>query len=197
MPLDAPLAAQAERLWSAPVHELYGCTEIGGIALRRAAGGAAWRTLQGMQLEQRGEETWAQGAQLAAPARLPDRIALLSPTEFTLLGRPEDLVKIAGKRASLEDLNRELLAVRGVRDGAFFVPEDDGGAQAARLAALAVAPGCAAREILDALRGRIDAAFLPRPLLIVEALPRNATGKLPREALLALARSAAHGRRSA
>ena len=106
------------------------------------------------------------------------------------------MVKIAGKRASLEALNRQLLGVRGVRDGVFFLPEARG-ARTARLAALVVAPGCAARDILAALRGRIDAVFLPRPLLIVDALPRNATGKLTREALLALARSAARGRRSA
>jgi len=37
--------------------------------------------------------------------------------------------------------------------------------------------------VLDALRQRIDAAFLPRPLHLVSALPRNATGKLPRRAL--------------
>jgi len=29
----------------------------------------------------------------------------------------------------------------------------------------------------------MDAVFLPRPLLFVESLPRNSTGKLPREAL--------------
>jgi len=33
------------------------------------------------------------------------------------------------------------------------------------------------------LRQRIDPVFLPRPLLLVESLPRNSTGKLPREAL--------------
>jgi acyl-coenzyme A synthetase/AMP-(fatty) acid ligase len=37
--------------------------------------------------------------------------------------------------------------------------------------------------VLSALRKRIDAAFLPRPLYFVDALPRNDTGKLPREAL--------------
>ena len=36
---------------------------------------------------------------------------------------------------------------------------------------------------MNALRQRIDAAFLPRPLVLVGALPRNATGKLPRRAL--------------
>jgi acyl-coenzyme A synthetase/AMP-(fatty) acid ligase len=53
-----------------------------------------------------------------------------------------------------------------------------------------VAPGLDRAAILRALRERIDPAFLPRPLLIVEALPRNDTGKLAREGLLALARDA-------
>ena len=44
--------------------------------------------------------------------------------------------------------------------------------------------------LTEALRERIDAVFLPRPLLFVARLPRNSTGKLPQEALLALA--AAH-----
>ena len=53
-----------------------------------------------------------------------------------------------------------------------------------------VAPRLEPAAILRALRERIDPAFLPRPLLIVDALPRNATGKLAREGLLALAREA-------
>jgi acyl-coenzyme A synthetase/AMP-(fatty) acid ligase len=36
----------------------------------------------------------------------------------------------------------------------------------------------------------MDPVFLPRPLVFVDALPRNATGKLPREALQQLARRA-------
>jgi acyl-coenzyme A synthetase/AMP-(fatty) acid ligase len=36
---------------------------------------------------------------------------------------------------------------------------------------------------MSALRERIDPAFLPRPLCLVEALPRNETGKLPRRAV--------------
>ena len=39
---------------------------------------------------------------------------------------------------------------------------------------------------LAALRRDIDPVFLPRPLKLVDALPRNETGKLPRVALLAL-----------
>jgi acyl-coenzyme A synthetase/AMP-(fatty) acid ligase len=36
---------------------------------------------------------------------------------------------------------------------------------------------------MQALRARIDPVFLPRPLLFVDALPRNASGKLPKQRL--------------
>ncbi len=56
-----------------------------------------------------------------------------------------------------------------------------------------VAPGLDAGAILQALRERIDPVFLPRPLLLVDALPRNETGKLPQQRLRALvAQAAAH-----
>jgi acyl-coenzyme A synthetase/AMP-(fatty) acid ligase len=41
--------------------------------------------------------------------------------------------------------------------------------------------------LTEHLRQRIDAVFLPRPLIIVERLPRNATGKLPHQELQHLA----------
>jgi acyl-coenzyme A synthetase/AMP-(fatty) acid ligase len=50
-----------------------------------------------------------------------------------------------------------------------------------RLAAFVVAPERSAEAILTELRRRIDTAFLPRPICLVPALPRNALGKLPRE----------------
>jgi acyl-coenzyme A synthetase/AMP-(fatty) acid ligase len=49
-----------------------------------------------------------------------------------------------------------------------------------------VAPGKSARALRAALRRHIDPAFLPRPLHLVEALPRSENGKLTRQALLDL-----------
>jgi 3-hydroxymyristoyl/3-hydroxydecanoyl-(acyl carrier protein) dehydratase len=72
----------------------------------------------------------------------------------------------------------------------FYLPEDSGD-RVTRLAALVVAPTLSPERLLAALRERIDPAFLPRPLHLVARLPRNATGKLPREQLLALARRCA------
>ncbi|HJR10695.1 MAG TPA: AMP-ligase, partial [Rhodanobacteraceae bacterium] len=96
-----------------------------------------------------------------------------------------DLLEIAGKRASLGDLTHKLLGVPGVRDGVVFQMDETDAMGVSRIAALVVAPGLDAGTILDALRREIDPVFLPRPLKLVDALPRSETGKLPRAALLA------------
>jgi acyl-coenzyme A synthetase/AMP-(fatty) acid ligase len=95
-------------------------------------------------------------------------------------------VKLAGKRASLAGLNRILCGIEGVRDGVFVAPEDIEADPGARLSAFVVAPGHSQDEILAALRARVESAFLPRPMLMVPALPRDALGKLSRQALAAL-----------
>lgn len=197
MPLAPELARQTESVFAAPLNEIYGCTEAGAVALRRPVLTERWRLRPGMRLWQKGEETWVEGNHLPQPLKLPDRLEPLSASEFVLLGRPGDMAKIAGKRISIEALNFELLRIPGVRDGVFFVPAGAEGGEA-RLAALVVAPNGEPEAILRALRARIDPAFLPRPLLIVDALPRTATGKLTREGLLALAAAAqARNERSA
>jgi acyl-coenzyme A synthetase/AMP-(fatty) acid ligase len=75
-----------------------------------------------------------------------------------------------------------LNSIEGVRDGVFVMPDDQSDG-VTRLMALVVAPGVSRETILHALRQRIDAAFIPRPLHLVDALPRNETGKLPRVAV--------------
>lgn len=189
MPLPPDLAQAVESRWHVPVHEIYGCTEAGTVALRRPAREERWRACDGIRMWQKADHSWISGGHLDGELKLPDCIELVGEQEFILLGRPGDMVKIAGKRASLEALNCELQRIPGVRDGVFFVPESDG-ADERRLGALVVAPRLEPEAILRALRDRMDPGFLPRPLLIVDALPRNATGKLEREGLLAFARDA-------
>jgi acyl-coenzyme A synthetase/AMP-(fatty) acid ligase len=103
---------------------------------------------------------------------LHDVIELRGRTGFLLHGRAEDLVNIAGKRTSLASLNYHLNSITGVRDGVFVMPEQEDGA-VTRLTAFVVAPGLTRETVMNALRQRIDAAFLPRPLCLVESLPRN------------------------
>jgi acyl-coenzyme A synthetase/AMP-(fatty) acid ligase len=104
--------------------------------------------------------------------------------EFLLHGRTADLVNVAGKRSSFGYLNAQLNAIPGVIDGAFFLREEmTGSTGVTRLGAVVVAPGLTVAALTEQLRQLIDPVFLPRPLLIVEQLPRNATGKLPQQAL--------------
>jgi acyl-coenzyme A synthetase/AMP-(fatty) acid ligase len=186
-PLQAALALRAEECFGGSLIEIYGCTEAGQVATRRSARDSLWHCLDGVSLSLRGGRTWASGAAVEGVALLQDVIEPAGQGRFHLVGRAADLVNIAGKRASLAHLNHQLLSIDGVRDGVFVMPEPDGG-HVTRLAAVAVAPGLLSADILAALRRLIDPAFLPRPLVMVADLPRNAVGKLPREALLALLR---------
>jgi hypothetical protein len=56
-----------------------------------------------------------------------------------------------------------------------------------RLVAVVVAPDVSREAMLAALRERVDAAFLPRRILRIDALPRDGTGKLPSGRLAELA----------
>jgi acyl-coenzyme A synthetase/AMP-(fatty) acid ligase len=184
-PLSPQLAAEAETRFAALLYEIYGCTESGGIAARRTVESAEWRTMKGVELRADGKGTWVRGGHVEIEALLADVIELRGRGKFLLHGRTADLVNIAGKRTSLAHLNFHLNSIEGVLDGAFVVPEERGEG-VARLAAFVVAPGHTSESLMSALRQRVDPAFLPRPLRIVDALPRNATGKLPRQAVAAL-----------
>ena len=129
----------------------------------------------------------ASGGHLLAPTPIHDVIERLGNGDFLLHGRSADMVNVAGKRSSLAHLNHQLCAVPGVLDGAFFAPDPAAGDAVTRLMAFAVAPGLSPAALRRALRARVDPAFMPRPLVLLDALPRNTTGKLPRAALAALA----------
>ena len=189
-PLSPQLAQAAEAVLHAPLLEIYGSTETGQVATRRTAAGPEWQLYPGVGLSARDDgRTWASGGHVEQPVPMGDVLESLSGTHFLLHGRIADLVNIAGKRSSLGYLNHQLNAIAGVQDGAFYMPEETGRDGVTRLMAFVVAPGLTLAALQKALRERIDPVFLPRPLLLLDQLPRNSTGKLPREALQALAQA--------
>ncbi len=185
-PLSPDLARRAEERCGAPVHEIYGSTESSALASRRTLDGAAWQLMQAVRLEHEGDTTYAVGGHVEGRVPLADIIESGSEGCFLLHGRHADLINIAGKRTSLAYLNHQIGALPGVVDAAFFLPDELGDDGVTRLTAFVVAPTLDGRALMAGLRQRLDAIFLPRPLVFVEALPRNSTGKLPRQALQAL-----------
>lgn len=187
-PLPPQLALAAEAGLKAPLLEIYGSTETGQIASRRTTQTFEWTLFPGITLSILEGRVWASGGHLAQAMPLGDELELLDAERFLLHGRTADLINIAGKRSSLGYLNHQLNAVPGVVDGAFFMPDEGDGGHVTRLSAFAVAPGLTPAQLRTALRERIDAMFMPRPLVLLESLPRNSTGKLTRSALETLAR---------
>jgi acyl-coenzyme A synthetase/AMP-(fatty) acid ligase len=186
-PMPPELAARAEQSFGAALREVFGSTETCVLATRRAALDEAWTLYEGIVLHPQPDGTQVEAPQLDEPMMLADIVALEDHgRQFRLRGRHADMLEIAGKRASLGDLTRRLLAIPGVRDGVVLQLDDADAIGVRRIAALVVAPGLDEHAILDVLRRAIDPVFLPRPLRLVDALPRNETGKLPRAELLAL-----------
>jgi acyl-coenzyme A synthetase/AMP-(fatty) acid ligase len=188
-PLAPSLAAEAEAAWGAPLHEIYGATEAGSVASRRTLGEEGWQPYDGVDFAIGADGAVVTVPGLPAPVPLADVLEWVAPGRFQLLGRRGDMVKLAGKRASLSGLTSLLTAIEGVEDGVFLAPEDIDRNPRARLAAVVVAPGLSAEAVVAALRDRVEPAFLPRPVVMADALPRDGVGKLRRQDLLRLARS--------
>lgn len=197
-PLDEPIAHASEQCFSAPLWEIYGCTEAGAMATRRSTQTRYWQLLDGFSLTITGENITAYAPHLNEIAPIQDQLTCNENGEFLLSGRNSDMINVAGKRSSLAYLTLQLLRIEGVCDGVIFLPqkkpepqENQQSAQPSRSqhetrpVALVVSD-LPEKEILAALAQRIDAVFLPRPLRKVAALPRNETGKLTAAALHSL-----------
>jgi len=195
-PLSPRLAREAEARFAAPMIEIYGSTETCQVATRRTAHEDTWHTFGDLQIHAERvpgpdgagveERFWASGGHIEAPTPLADVLQIEDSRHFRLLGRASDIVQVAGRRSSLAHLDFHLHSLPGVRDGAFWLPEDVPDA-VVRTVAFVVAPGVEAAAILAGLRSRIEPAFLPRRIVFVDALPRAATGKLTARALAELA----------
>ena len=184
-PLAAEQARAAEQRFGTTVLEFFGSTETCVIASRLTASESAWTPYPGLLLEPLEEATRVAAPWLPADVVLQDVLDVRAAGRFEVRGRNSDMVEVAGKRASLADLTRRLLSVPGVTDAVVFQRDAANDTGVRRLAALVVASGVDAQQVLAQMARLVDPVFLPRPLVLLPRLPRNAVGKLPREALLA------------
>jgi acyl-coenzyme A synthetase/AMP-(fatty) acid ligase len=182
-PLSMQLAQEAEARLGAEVHEIYGCTEAGSMATRRTAHEEIWTPYPGLTFRVSDDATSVRAGHLDGVVPVGDRVEIVAGGRVRLLGRDADMIKIGGRRGSLSDIAAKIASLPGVTDQAVFMPTDG---ETARPAALVVAPGRSADQLRRELGALIDAVFVPRPLRMVDALPRNSLGKLPREKLLEL-----------
>jgi len=183
--LSEIIAREAEKILKTRILEIYGCSEVGAIATRRLTKQMRWKLLKNYRLTTTGESSLLDVPGCEVSIALPDLIESHGDKYFKLAGRCSDLINIGGKRGSLKDLTDKLKLVDGVRDAVFIMPDEVPGKRV-RLIALVVAPGCNEKTLRRELGRLVDMVFLPRPLILVQQLPYNELGKLPRAILLEL-----------
>lgn len=194
-PLTENLCSSVETHLRTTLFEIYGCSEIGSLAWR-APGKPEhqnWEFFSGLTIKPQAVESEPDTLALtvhcehvATPVLLSDRFEGVGGSQYQLLGRASDMVKVAGKRESLANINNRLLGVEGVVDGLIYNPEHYQQPATGRLAALVVAPDISDQQLRSELAKVIDAAFLPRPIRRVSKLPRADTSKLSQHAVVEL-----------
>lgn len=192
------------------VTEVYGSSETGGIGWRRHEDvlkdmfpEPAWTPLPGVTVEVAAEGRLLLRSPFLAPdAPVPypceDRVEVEARGGFHLRGRLDGVVKIAGKRVAVAEVEQRLLALPAVADAAVVAVESPG-ARGHELVAAVVAreAGRDAGELVAELRRALlpwfDPVVVPRRIKVVPALPREPSGKLTRRKLHALLGLAGEG----
>ena len=188
-PLPAETARAFFEKFNLRPHSFYGSSETGGIAYDRTGdatleGRSVGTLLAGVGITPasggriRVTSAAVMGRGSFSPA---DKVALNPLGELVLQGRVGRLMKVAGRRLDLGDLERVLRALPGVRD-AFAAPHPQNPDELA--AVLATSLDTPAVRIL--LRGEFAAWKIPRRLVLVSEFPLSARGKPDTRALLAL-----------
>jgi acyl-coenzyme A synthetase/AMP-(fatty) acid ligase len=184
-PLDNALALTCEQHYDTQVKEIFGCTEVGSMAWRRTIDSDQWTVLDDISLQANDTLDDIDIHTTRSIRQFPfnDVIELIDSQHFILKGRKEDLINLAGKRTSLSYLNHHLQLCDEVSDGCFY---QDHSVSEGRLMAFVVlnqndekTSDQKIASIKETLKRKIEAIFLPKKIIIVDNLPRNATGKLP------------------
>ncbi|BCN93090.1 hypothetical protein THMIRHAM_08750 [Thiomicrorhabdus immobilis] len=172
-PLTKELAVQTECVMNVSVFEVYGSTETASIASRQTTQTDVWQSYSGVEFTKTQDgDVLVKTKGLDSFQALNDQIEHLDEIRFRLGKRSTDLVKVAGKRASLSEINAHLQAISGIVEGVFIQCKTS-----ERLAVFVVSK-LPKSAILAELRKSIDPTFLPRSIFYIPRLPRNELGKV-------------------
>jgi acyl-CoA synthetase (AMP-forming)/AMP-acid ligase II/3-hydroxymyristoyl/3-hydroxydecanoyl-(acyl carrier protein) dehydratase len=195
--LPGEVAEAARRVFRAPVREIYGSTETGGIAHRSGGEGEPWVCFPGISVRMDADSR----IEVRSPY-LPDDGYFATgdlgrpagPGAFTLLGRADSIVKIEEKRVALGDVEGRIRESPLVEEAHVVALEDSRQFLAAAVVlspdGRALLDSAGRRDVTSRLRGHLRSWFvptvIPRKWRYVEAVPRDAQGKVRRDELAAL-----------
>jgi len=176
-PLDPSLAQKVESQFGCQLREVYGCSEVGSMSVRRTAQTELWSKFSGLTFSQASSgKTTVIAGHLPQKVALEDTLDMVGEDQFRLSGRASDQIKIAGKRGSLAEVNAVLARYSGFLDGVVFFPKQD--RPVPRLVAIVSITENSKEALRDHFKRYLDPAFVPRPIYLVKTLPREENGKV-------------------
>ena len=203
-PLPASAAREVLHILGVLPTEIYGSTETGALATRQQdSADVPWRPLPGVAISADDGRLCVRSPSVDPHASLTmeDMIEIRPDGGFELLGRVDRVVKIEGKRVSLPEVERLLLASPLVGDAAAIaldcsptilvaavVPSAEGRVKLAAEGAFRFS-----RRLRRRLLEHLDPAALPRRWRFVDAIPSAALGKRPRSVIAALFEASGNG----
>jgi acyl-coenzyme A synthetase/AMP-(fatty) acid ligase len=184
------------------IHNFYGSSECGGIAYDdtespRQDSASAGTPMHGVKLscdddgclEVRSRAValgyWlAESRALGGGCFRTSDLAELDDGRVYLRGRRSDLINVAGRKVAPESIERALLAHVDVHECAVLGLPDADGARTETIAACVVPRRkVSVEELRQFLLGQLPAWQVPRHWRMLDALPTNGRGKLPRSQL--------------
>ena len=178
------LAPETARAFAAKfgtrIHGFYGTSETGGIAFDRSGeatlcGRGVGTPLLGVRIRYGAAGRFVvsspavSGRGRFSPA---DRAGRNGHGELVLMGRTDRVVKVAGRRVGLGEIEAALRSLPGVRDAFAHM-----GASPGAVLAAAVCADCAGAEIRRRLRARLAPWKIPSRILVLAEFPATPRGK--------------------
>lgn len=172
--------------------EIYGSTEGGGMAYRKRSEKDLWTRLKIVQLKVNengslfcssgytGEGFWV---------HVGDVVDMKNEDEFELLGREDSIVKIEGKRISVQQIDRQILEDKNFKDSYTIYCKSD---KREYVASFIVLSDADANEedmkkyLKDYLKGYFEKIVIPKKIYFTDSIPRNEMGKIDRKRLDAI-----------
>jgi acyl-coenzyme A synthetase/AMP-(fatty) acid ligase len=188
-PLMPDVAKELRERFALVITEVLGSTETGGMATRSSDGDGRWSPLPGVSVQAEADGRLIVDSPFLAPDvqrphRSEDRIEIGDDGRFVHAGRMDDVIKVAGKRVALGDIEQKLRDIDGVEDAA-VAPAVVGGPRGTEPVALVVAPGLYPKMIRARLQSHLDPVVVPRRIKLVDRIERTDRGKLPAKMVLA------------
>ncbi|MBN45772.1 MULTISPECIES: AMP-binding protein [unclassified Methylophaga] len=197
-PLSLDNSLNVAGLLQAPVTEIYGSSETGALAWRRQQSddeSSLWQPLAHVELSKANDGSLnVLFCHDATQVNLADQVEFSPQGHFSLQGRKDQIVKVEGKRVSLNEMNALLqasplveqaqvltLARHRIEMAAVIVLSDAGNALLHEVGRKPLIT-----TLKKQLSSHFEAVVIPRRWRFVQAMPINSQGKLPKQHLVEL-----------